>query len=135
MEQPLNEIQAAIDQILGVKSTLSRKRRTKANKKKELFITAITSIEQLLTRQHLMYAEFALDLSEYNEAFLDTIDALIVLHFGKDGAELISFYLMDRFNSDGTIAPTILSNGQEVVLQTAEDLWDALVSMNPVYGQ
>lgn len=135
MEQPLSEIQAAIDQILDIKSTISKKRKSKVTKKKDLFVSIVTSIERIINSQNLMYAEFKLDLSEYNEAFLDTIDALIVLHFGKEGAELIAFYLWDRFASDGTQVPYVLAGGQEVILESAESLWDALILMNPNYGQ
>ena len=85
MEQSLNEIQIAINQMLNVKSLVRRKKKTKEAKKKELFISIINSIESIINRQNLMYAELNLDLAKYDEAFLDTIDALIILHFGKIG--------------------------------------------------
>jgi len=103
MEQGLTEIQAAINQILNVKSLIRRKKKTQETKKKELFISIINSIEQIINRQNLMYADLQLDFANYDEAFLDTIDALIILHFGKEGAELIGFYLWERTNPDGSL--------------------------------
>lgn len=135
MESSFNEIQAAVNEILNVKSHLRRKKKTQAEKKKELFITIINSIEQIITRQNLMYAEFNLDLNKYDEAFLDTIDALIILHFGKEGAELITFYLWDRVAPDETITPVLTDDGTEIFLQSAEDLWNLLLFINPSYGE
>lgn len=134
MEQNLNEIQSAINQILNVKSLVRRKKKTQVEKKKELFISIINSIEHIINRQNLMYVELDLDLAKYDEAFLDTIDALIILHFGKEGAELITYYLWDRTSPDGTIAPLIDAEGNEVILESANDLWNLLIAINPSYG-
>ena len=134
MEQSLNEIQIAINQILNVKSLVRKKKKTKEAKKKELFISIINSIEAIINRQNLMYADLNLDLSKYDEAFLDTIDALIILHFGKEGAELIAYYLWDRVAPDGSISPLVDVDGREVYLETAQDLWNLLISINPAYG-
>lgn len=134
MEQNLNEIQTAINQILNVKSLVRRKKKTQIEKKKELFISIINSIEHIINRQNLMYVELDLDLAKYDEAFLDTIDALIILHFGKEGAELITYYLWDRTAPDGSIAPLIDVEGNEVILENAHDLWNLLIAINPSYG-
>lgn len=134
MEQSLNEIQTAINQVLGVKSLIRRKKKTQETKKRELFISIINSIEAIINRQNLMYAELNLDLANYDEAFLDTIDALIVLHFGKEGAELIAYYLWDRVAPDGSVSSLLDSDGKEVYLETALDLWNLLISINPAYG-
>ena len=64
MEQSLNEIQVAINQILNVKSLVRRKKKTQTEKKRELFISVINSIESIINRENLMYAEFNLDLAK-----------------------------------------------------------------------
>jgi hypothetical protein len=134
MEKGLTEIQVAINSILGVKSLIRRKKKSRVDKKKELFVSIINSIEQIINRQDLMYAELNLDLGNYDESFLDVIDALIFLHFGKEGAELIGYYLWDRINIDGSVNSLIDENGEEVVLENAQDLWNILVKNNPTYG-
>ena len=134
MEQSLNEIQTVINQLLNVKSLVRRKKKTQEAKKRELFISIINSIEAIINRQNLMYAELNLDLANYDEAFLDTIDALIVLHFGKEGAELIAYYLWDRVAPDGTIEPLLDEQNNQVYLETANDLWNLLIRINPAYG-
>lgn len=135
MEQPLNEIQTVVNNLLNVKSLIRRKKKSQTEKKKELFISIINSIEGIINRQNLMYAEFSLDLTQYDEPFLDTIDALIILHFGKEGAELIAYYLWDRLMPDGSIIPLVDDQGREVNLENANDLWNLLLTLNPGYGE
>jgi hypothetical protein len=134
MEQELTEIQLAINEILNIKSLLRKKRKSQTDKKRELFISVINSIERLITRQNLMYSDFQLDFANYDDPFLDTIDALIVLHFGKEGAEIIVYYLWDRLNDDGTVNPLMDEGGNEIFLNNAGELWDLLVKINPKYG-
>lgn len=126
MENSLSEIQAAVNQILNVKSLIRRKKKTQVEKKKELFVTIINSIEQIINRQNLMYVDLNLDLTKYDEAFLDIIDALLLLHFNKDGADLINYYLWDRLAPDGEINPLVDLQGKEIYLQNAEELWNLL---------
>lgn len=134
MEKGLTEIQIAINKLLGVKSLIRRKKKTRVDKKKELFIGIINSIEQIINRQNLMYAELNLDLSNYDESFLDVIDALVYLHFEKEGAELISYYLWDRISPSGEINPLIDENQKEIILESVQDLWNLLIKTNPSYG-
>lgn len=134
MEKQLTEIQSAINSILSVKSLVRKKKKKQADKKKELFTAIINSIEQIVLRQNLMYAELQLDFSNYDDAFLDTIDALIILHFGKEGAELISWYLWERLNPDGSANYLMDEQENEVHVNTVQDLWELLLRLNPKYN-
>jgi len=82
-----------------------------------------------------MYIDLQLDFTTYDESFLDIIDALIILHFGKEGAELIAYYLWDRVNPDGTINALLSEDGVEIILETVNDLWNLLLRVNPKYGE
>lgn len=134
MEQGLTEIQVVINEILNVKSLIRRKKKNQSDKKKELFISIINAIEHVSNRQNLMYVDLQVDFSTYDESFLDIVDALVILHFGKEGAELIAYYLWERVNPDGSINPLVDESGNPVVLETASDLWETLLLMNPKYG-
>lgn len=135
VEEPLDEIKSAVDHILNVNSIIRKKKEQKITKKRDLFVSIITSIERLINRQDLLYAEFNSDLSTYDDPFFSTIDSLIILHFGKEGAELIAFYLWDRVAPDGSINSIVAADGTEVVLKNAKDLWNLLVATNPNYEQ
>jgi len=130
-EKPLTEIQSAINSILNVKSLIRKKKKKQADKKKELFVAIINSIEQIIIRQTLMYADLQLDFANYDESFLDTIDALIVLHFGKEGAEVISWYLWERQNPDGTLNFLLDEFDNEIHINSAQELWELLTQINP----
>ena len=131
MEKELSEIQLAINQLLNVKSLVRKKKKKQGDKKKELFISILNSIEQLSNRQNLMYVDLQLDFTEYDERFLEIIDALILLHFGKDACEIIGWYLWDRVNPDGTLNYLEDIEGNKFTLENVDELWELLVVLNP----
>ena len=131
MTNDFKEIQKAVDNILNVKTYVRRKKKTASDKRKEIFVQIINSLEEIHMRENLMYADMDIDMFKYDEKFLGIVDALIYLNFGEECAEIVGFYLYDRINQDGSINPLIDAGGTETILNNPYDLWNLLVLMNP----
>jgi len=84
-----------------------------------MFLQVVTLCEAVITREVLLAADFKLQLDNYNEDFYQIIDSLLLLYLGKDGFELVSFYLYDRINPDGTVNYLLDEEQKEVKLETA----------------
>jgi hypothetical protein len=124
-------VQTAVDNMLNVKSYVRRKKKTQSDKKKEMFVQMINSLDEIFVRQGLMYADMDMDMFKYDEKFLAVIDVMIYFHFGEACSEVIAFYLYDRQNPDGTLNPILDENDTEIILQNPYDLWNLLVMINP----
>jgi len=131
VEKEYKQVQFGIDDILGTKTLIRRKKKSASDKKRELFFNTITSLEELIVRQNLVYADLNLDFSNYDEKFFNVIDMLIFMNFGKQGMELIGFYLYDRLNGDGTMNAIIVNDSEEVFLNSPYDLWNLICKVNP----
>ena len=118
-----NIIKRAIDELLKVNTSFKRKKKNTLEKKKELFFTIMNGIQALDARSSLANVDLRIDMSSYDEAFFQVIDSLVLLNFGKDGYELITFYLYERINPDGSFNILVDDDGNEVSLDTLEDLW------------
>jgi hypothetical protein len=121
-----DDIKKAIDQLLKVNSTVKRKKKAYLDKQKDLFISIIMAMQAVLVRTALVNSELKVDFSTYNEMFLQLIDSLILLHFGKEGFEVINFYLYDKFNPDGTVNELFDDEDKVVPSETPEDIWNIL---------
>jgi len=130
MEKDFKQIQLGVDSILGTKTLIRRKRRSNSDKKREMFYNLMNSIEELNVRQNLMYADLNLDFSNYDEKFFTVIDALLFMHFGKECMEVISFYLYERVNADGTLNAILDEEDQEIILNNPYELWNLLCQLN-----
>jgi len=130
MEKDFKQIQLGVDSILGTKTLIRRKRKSNSDKKREAFYNLINSIDELNVRQNLMYADLNLDFSNYDEKFFTVIDTLLFMNFGKECMEVISFYLYERVNADGTLNAILDEEDQEIILNNPYELWNLLCQIN-----
>ncbi len=72
-----------------------------------------------------------MDNHHYDESFYTIIDKMIQLKFGQGISELIFFYVYDRVNIDGTLNVLRNEKDEEVKLNTPEDLWNLILTINP----
>ena len=131
MSNDFKNVQTAIDGLLNIKSVVRRRKKTEQNKKKEMFVQIINGLEEAIIRTNIAMVDFGLDYSKYDETFLMVIDALIYMNFGKEATELISYYLWDRVNPDGTINPVLDEDDNEIIMNDPHELWDLLCKLNP----
>jgi hypothetical protein len=122
-ENSFDDIKKAVDQLLKVNSSVKRKKKAYVDKQKDLFISIIMAMQAAQARTYLTQAELKLDFSSYDEMYLQIIDSLILLNFGKEGYELISFYLYEKFNPDGSVNELYDDNEELVPSTTPEDIW------------
>ena len=124
-----DDIKKAVDTLLKINSTVKRKKKAHIDKQKDLFIGIIIALQAVQTRTILTQTELKLDFSTYDEMFLQIIDSLILLHFGKEGYELISFYLYEKFNPDGTVNDLFDDNDELIPSDTPDDIWNLLMKL------
>jgi len=121
-----DDIKKAVDQLLKVNSTVKRKKKAYLDKQKDLFTSIIMALQATQIRTSLVSTELKVDFSTYDEMFLQLIDSLILLHFGKEGFEVINFYLYDKFNPDGTVNELYDDEDKIVPSETPDDIWNIL---------
>ena len=92
MPDPLRNLKQSLDQLLQADTSIKRKNKKIYEQKKELIINLINQFEKAITRSYLMEKDFKVDLSKYEESFYQVIDSLILLAFGKQIYEILSFY-------------------------------------------
>jgi len=136
MDQNLqNSIHEAFEQLLNSPVLIKKQRRNRAFKKKILFISLIEQYEKALNKSIRLQSEFGLDLFEYEEPFYGVIDKLMLLTWGMNVYELVTFYLYERLNLDGTINYLIETKEDgteiEIFLKTPEDLYNYLSQVMP----
>lgn len=130
-----NSLQEAFEKLLNSPVLIRKQRRNKAFKKKILFISLIEQYEKALNKSARLQSEFGLDLFEYEEPFYGVIDKLMLLTWGMNVYELVTFYLYERTNLDGTINYLVETKEDgtevEVFLKTPEDLYNYLSQIIP----
>jgi hypothetical protein len=118
--------------LLQADTSIKRKNKKSYDQKRDLFINVINQFEAAITKSYLLEKDFKIDMSKYEENFYQIIDSLILLSFGKDVYELLSFYFYERFNPDGSENGLIIEEtGEEVFIKDALELWGLIIKVQP----
>lgn len=123
INKDISQIQDQINNIIGINTKVTRRKKNNEDIKHELFVNIITQIELVINRSSLSRVDLGIDLSEYDEVFFQIIDNLIFLSFGSKAGILISSYCYDRLENDGCITYTN-EQGQEIEISDPEMLWN-----------
>ena len=126
-EDNIKKIQKSIEDILGAKSGLSKKRPSVRDKRRELFNTVLTNLAHVNSRSLGLKHDYKVDFIEYDDPFFNIIEALISLSFNKEQKSLIEWFLYDKFLPTGEVL--ILNNtetGKEIPTETPDDIWELI---------
>jgi len=131
-KEPLNSLKQSLDQLLQADTSIKRKNKKSYDQKRDLFINVINQFEAAITKSYLLEKDFKIDMSKYEENFYQIIDSLILLSFGKEVYELLSFYFYERYNPDGSENGLIIEEtGEEIFIKDALELWDLIIKVQP----
>jgi hypothetical protein len=116
-------VKVAIDNIIGQKTNLRKKKQSGEDQKRVTFNKIISSIVEIEERTIMIDETLSIDLNKYNQPFFDLVDNFFKLVYNKEQINLINFFLYERYAPDGSIMELVSSTGSVVNLNTADDLW------------
>jgi hypothetical protein len=102
---------------------------------KKLFIENIILLREIEDRRDFMEEELGVDMSVYEEKFLQVIENLFKAHFSKEQFALIQYYLYQvptLIDWDGKID---LSDGKDMItvdFETPEQVWNVITSIKEI---
>lgn len=98
---------------------------------KDTFIDIVNIFDKCNKRTGLLEQEFNVDLESYENPFFLLIENLLALSYGENEAEIILWWVYDRFDEEGNLLSIKLNFEDEgieedVMVETAEELWNLL---------
>lgn len=99
---------------------------------KKLFIESIILLREIEDRRDFMEAEIGLDMSIYEEKFLQIIENLFKVHFSKEQLALIQYYLYQVPSIEDWDGKIEITDGKETVtvdFETPEQVWNVISSI------
>jgi len=100
---------------------------------KKLFIESIILLREIEDRRDFMEEEIGMDMSMYEEKFLQIIENLFKVHFNKEQFALIQYYLYKVPTIDNWDGMIDLSDGKDMItvkFETPDQVWDVISSLN-----
>ena len=122
-----------MDQILknnfGLGLEIKESPKTEAEREEVIFIDTIETIEHIWHAEHELHNDYGVDLLGFNQYHYHVIENLIIAKYGYDKAEVIWWWVLDRFAEDGELLGVETTDGKIHMLETPKDLWELLKKM------
>jgi len=91
----------------------------------------INMIDEAIVRSNIAYSDLEIDTAKYDEKFYSIIDYLLLMSYGPECYDLISFYLWERMDEDGNSLALVDTFGNHIEFKSPYDLWDLMIKINP----
>jgi hypothetical protein len=102
---------------------------------KKLFIESIILLREIEDRRDFMEEEIGMDMSIYEEKFLQIIENLFKVHFSKEQFTLIQYYIYQVPTIDNWDGKIDISDGKDMItvdFETPEQVWNVITSLKEV---
>lgn len=117
-----------------LKGSISIKERDMARDviEKKLFIENIILLKEIEDRRDFMEEEIGVDMSIYEEKFLQVIENLFKIHFSKEQFALIQYYLYKVPEIEDWDGKIDITDGKEMItvdFETPDQVWTVISSL------
>jgi len=125
-------LRKTLNNFLKVSVTIKEKEMARDILDKKLFIESIILLKEIEDRRDFMEEEIGVDMSIYEEKFLQIIENLFRMYFSKEQMSLIQYYLYQVpsiVDWDGMID---ITDGKEMItvkFETPAEVWDVITSL------
>jgi hypothetical protein len=103
--------------------------KTEAERELALFIDTIETLEHIWHAEHELHEDYGIDLLGFSQFYYHAIENLVIAKYGYDMADVIWWWVLDRFDADGELLGVEMENGEVYMLETPLDLWKFLQSL------
>ena len=123
-----DQLKKDLKDILKIKGAVTKQRPVKGLIKKEAFIRFINNYKYANDRTLLLKVEHAIDFVNFEEPFIQAIEALLELHFNKNQKQILEWWLYEKWNQPNgdVLQLENTETGEELPTDTPEQLWDLI---------
>ena len=114
------DIKKLFDKILGDKIIL------KDNFKiddETIFCLLVNKLDESNKNDEALFELSGIDLTKTNKELWFVVESLLKVVYGEEAFDMIMWYILDRFNPDGSIVPLEGPNDKIFILKDSNDLW------------
>lgn len=116
----LDDIKNLFNQVLGSEVTI--KDNIDATEE-GVFLAFIKKLEESYEVENKLFEVSGIELAKVTDPLWFVLENSFKFLYGEEAADLILWYIFDRFNPDGSIVPLEDENGKEYIFENAKDLW------------
>ena len=129
------DLRRILSSCLKVKYSINEKEMARDLLEKKLFIDSVLILREIEDRRDFLEEEIGMDMSIYEEKFLQIIENLFKMHFSKEQLSLIQYYIYKVPTIENWDGKVDISDGKDVItvdFETPEQVWNVISSIKKI---
>ena len=129
MDRKNNKLLKYLKDIAGTNVNITESQSSKSKKEQIRFCEMVKMWDETWQRNNKLYSDTGIDLSDYDASYYNIIEnAFLLLYGGK--AELVFWWVYERYSEDGEIAVLVDEKDEEHILKTPLQLYKFIKKLN-----
>ena len=115
-----------LQKFVGDNVTIKESPKSEEEREELLFIDTINTLDSIFVSDNKLHEDYGVDLMGFTQSYYHTIENLIVMLFGYDKSDVIWWWVLERFDADGTLLGIETEDGKIHMLKTPKQLYKFL---------
>jgi len=123
------DILQQLQKFVGDNVTIKESPKSEEERAENLFIDTISTLENIYASDNKLHEDYGIDLLGFTQSYYHAIENLIVMLVGYDKADIIWWWVLDRFDADDKLLGIETQGGKVYIIKTPKQLYKFLKSL------
>lgn len=119
----MKDIKKLLEELIGAEIQVSESPKSIEQREQELFIELLETLETGWLKDHELYEKHGVDLSGFAQYLYHAIETLVMLKYGAFKADIFWWYVLDRFDADGSLLGWIIAATASAIFSLTSLFW------------
>jgi|TARA_R100000908_G_C3746790_1_gene141982 hypothetical protein len=116
-------------ELVGDNVTIKESPKSEAEREELLFIDTISTLDKTFVSDNKLHEDYGIDLLGFTQNYYHAIENLIVMLVGYDKADIIWWWICERFAEDGELLGIGTEDGKVHMIKTPKQLYKFLKNL------
>lgn len=120
----MKDIKTLLEELIGAEVKVSESPKSVEQRERELFIELVETLEEGWKKDQELYENYGVDLSGFAQYLYHAIETLVILKYGAFKADVFWWYVLERFDADGSLLGLEDENGKVYHFKTHKQFYN-----------
>ena len=118
-----------LQKFVGDNVTIKESPKSEEEHEELLFIDTINTLDSIFVSDNKLHEDYGIDLLGFTQSYYHAIENLIVMLVGYDKADIIWWWVCERFAEDGKLLGIGTEDGKVHMIKTPKQLYKFLKNL------
>ena len=118
-----------LQKFVGDNVTIKESPKSEEEREELLFIDTINTLDSIFVSDNKLQEDYGIDLLGFTQSYYHAIENLIVMLVGYDKADIIWWWVCERFAEDGKLLGIGTEDGKVHMIKTPKQLYKFLKNL------